>query len=162
MISEHVIWFGVNWASPLLLLVFGSFFVQILQRFFGEALAKMGFGMARGEMNVDEDLPHFYNIIKMSQRNQLTKMYENMQKNFGFEFTDPDTINELALAPFPKYTIVGTPWYSILSNPQYLNAFSFVPSYVNEREKIIVDGYPDAEEGDEKEKKFKCVFVRER
>jgi hypothetical protein len=34
--------------------------------------------------------------------------------------------------------------------------FCFVGSYVNEREKIINDGYPDAQDGDEDEKRYKC------
>jgi hypothetical protein len=41
-----------------------------------------------------------------------------------------------------------------LSNPQYTNEFCFVPSYVDEREKIINDGFPDAE--NDKEIKLKC------
>jgi len=49
-------------------------------------------------------------------------------------------------ASYPTVTIVGTPWYNILSNPMYVNEFSFVASYVNERHKIINDGYPDVPE----------------
>lgn len=41
-----------------------------------------------------------------------------------------------------------------MSNPQYTNAFCFVPSYVTEREKIINDGYPEAD--NEVEIKYKC------
>lgn len=69
-----------------------------------------------------------------------------MKKNFGFEFTDPDTLKAIRSAPFPKYTMVGTPWYTVLSNPKYMDEFNFVGSYVAEREKIIVDGYPDVPE----------------
>jgi len=81
-------------------------------------------------------------------------MYNNMKNNFGFEYTDPDTIEELRNAAYPRLTITGTPWYNIMSNPQYRNMFNFVPSYVGEREKIINDGYTDAVT--EEEKKFKC------
>lgn len=48
----------------------------------------------------------------------------------------------------------GTPWYNPLSNPQYMNDFSFVPSYVTEREKIINDGYTAAI--GEVSTKYKC------
>lgn len=52
--------------------------------------------------------------------------------------------------------MVGTPWYSVLSNPKYINDFSFVPSYVTEREKIINDGYDEIAEDDPEEfKKWK-------
>lgn len=82
-------------------------------------------------------------------------MYNNMKKNFGFEYTDPDTIDALKAADYPERTITGTPWYNVMSNPQYVNDFCFVPSYVSEREKIINDGYPDAH-GDKDEIKYKC------
>lgn len=81
-------------------------------------------------------------------------MYNNMKLNFGFEYTDPDTIEALANAKYPKTTICGTPWYNVLSNPQYINEFCFVPSYVTEREKIINDGYTEAT--DEVSTKYKC------
>jgi len=40
----------------------------------------------------------------------------------------------------------------------YLNEFSFVPSYVNEREKIISDGYTQIEDGisTPEEVRYKC------
>jgi len=57
-------------------------------------------------------------------------------------------------APFPEFSIVGTPWYNVLSNPTYTTAFGFVGSYVNEREKIICDGYPIAT--DDLSAKYKC------
>ena len=105
--------------------------------------------MVSKEMSVDEDLPHFYNITTLRQRKQMIKMYNNMKHNFGFETTDPDTIAELEKAEYPEVTITGTPWYNVLSNPSYVNDFQFVGSFVSEREKIIDDGYPDAEDGDE-------------
>lgn len=77
-----------------------------------------------------------------------------MKQNFGFEYTDPDTIDALKKAEYPRLTITGTPWYNVLSNPQYINNFCFVPSYVGEREKIINDGFEEAES--EVEKKYKC------
>lgn len=73
--------------------------------------------MARQTMEVDEDLPHFYDITTLSQRRQMTTMYNNMKLNFGFEYTDPDTIQALAHAKYPRTTICGTPWYNPLSNP---------------------------------------------
>lgn len=81
-------------------------------------------------------------------------MYNNMKNNFGFEYTDPDTIKALIDAEYPESTISGTPWYNVMSNPQYVNELNFVPSYVSERYKIIDDGYPDATT--DHEIKLKC------
>jgi hypothetical protein len=41
-----------------------------------------------------------------------------------------------------------------MSNPQYVNELNFVPSYVEERYKIIDDGYPEAT--NDHEIKLKC------
>jgi len=87
----------------------------------------------------------------------MITMYNNMKKNFGFEYTDPDTIEALEKAEYPENTITGTPWYSVMSNDKYLNDMNFVPSYVNERYKIIDDGYPDPVDDDDKDAiKFRC------
>merc|ERR1719272_2158649 len=55
-------------------------------------------------MAVDEDLPNFFTVIPLGQREQMITMYNNMKKNFGFEYTDPDTIQALKAAEYPKYT----------------------------------------------------------
>jgi len=41
----------------------------------------------------------------------------------------------------PKKSIQGTPWYSILSNPEYTEAFAYFGAFIPEREKLIKRGY---------------------
>ena len=36
----------------------------------------------------------------------------------------------------------GTPWYQIISNYRYADAFQYIGANVDEREKLIEDGYP--------------------
>lgn len=43
----------------------------------------------------------------------------------------------------PKKAIQGTPWYQLLSNPDYAFAFYYIGAFVEEREKLIEDGYKD-------------------
>lgn len=154
MVSDHFLHVGVNWATPLLLTSLCAIWVTIMQRFFNEQLMKWGFGMANKKMEVDEDLPLFYNVTTLEQRRQMITMYNNMKNNFGFEYTDPDTIEALEKAEYPTNTITGTPWYNVMSNPKYTHDLNFVPSYVNERYKIIDDGYPEATTPEEI--KYKC------
>lgn len=40
----------------------------------------------------------------------------------------------------PKKAVQGTPWYSILSNPEYVESFAYFGAYIDEREKLIKDG----------------------
>ena len=39
----------------------------------------------------------------------------------------------------PKKPIQGTPWYSVLSNPNYSEAFCYIGAHIDEREKLIRD-----------------------
>lgn len=149
MKSEHFVGWSVDWASPVLLLCFVSVLLQIVQRGAASYLMRWGFAMSRDEIAVDEDLPGFFTVMRLAQRDQLIAMSANMKKNFGFEFTDPDTIEALEKAAFPRKTIVGTPWYSILSSPPYANQFQYTGSFVTEREKLINDGYPLPETDEE-------------
>jgi hypothetical protein len=90
----------------------------------------MGYGMQRKEIEVDEDLPPFFEAIRLSQADEIIAEEENMQNNFGFLLTDPDTIEELEKVLYPKQSCVGTPWYNILSNPKYSSAFNYIGAYI--------------------------------
>ena len=101
--------------------------------------------MSDQEIKVDEDLPNFFDTIKLSSANEIIKEVENMEENFGFEHNDPDTIDNLERCKntFPVKEIQGTPWYQILSNPSYVAQFNYIGAFVGEREKLIEDGYHD-------------------
>jgi hypothetical protein len=71
-----------------------------------------------------------------------------MQNNFGFLIQDPDTIEELEKVEYPKQSMQGTPWYSILSNPKYAMEFNYIGAHVTEREKLIEDGKDDETDGE--------------
>lgn len=63
-----------------------------------------------------------------------------MRDNYGFEIEDPQTLEILDHTKMPKKAIQGTPWYSILSNPEYTDNFAYFGAYVLERDKLIRDG----------------------
>lgn len=66
-----------------------------------------------------------------------------MKKNFGIYINDPDTVEKLDNTPQPKKAINGTPWYTVLSNMKYQINFNYIGAYIDEREKLIEDGYAD-------------------
>lgn len=43
----------------------------------------------------------------------------------------------------PRKAIQGTPWYFILSNSDYAEAFNYIGPHIKEREKLIEDGDQD-------------------
>ena len=63
-----------------------------------------------------------------------------MRDLYGFEIEDPQTLEILDHTKMPKKAIQGTPWYSILSNSEYSDAFAYFGAHIDEREKLIKDG----------------------
>jgi len=84
MKSQHYVSLDVNWAFPMLLLACSSIFILITQKLFHEALREMGYGMQKKDIEVDEDLPNFFEAIRLSQADEIIAEEENMQNNYGF------------------------------------------------------------------------------
>lgn len=63
-----------------------------------------------------------------------------MKKTYGFEILDSETMRALERAKVPKTPIQGTPWYSVLSNPDFCDKFVFYGPHIEKREKLIKDG----------------------
>lgn len=143
MISQHYFTWDVNWATPALLMCGASIFLILIQKILGERLMKLGFTLQAKEIEVDEDLPPFLTTVKLSQANEIVAEEKNMRYHFRFGTNDGDTIDSLNKAIVPKRSIQGTPWYQVLSNPKYSNAFMYVGAFVDERHTIIEDGAPD-------------------
>jgi hypothetical protein len=56
--------------------------------------------------------------------------------------------------------MMGTPWYTVLSNEYYREAFDYTGAFITEREKLIKDGIHGREDKDgkmlEKDIRRKC------
>lgn len=48
--------------------------------------------MMKKDIEVDEDLPNFFKVIKLMQADEIVKEEENMKYNFGIGINDPDTV----------------------------------------------------------------------
>lgn len=92
MKSDHHFLFEVNWATPASLFGILGIALWIIQKVAGDKLAKWGFQMSDHEIAVDEDLPHFFEAVKLSSADELISENLNMMQNYGFEPNDPDTI----------------------------------------------------------------------
>jgi len=89
-------------------------------------LARWGFGMESQKIEVDEDLPNFFSVIKFTAADEILDEEVNFQNNFGILINDPDTITSLKKIIMPKKACQGTPWYQMLSNPKYQNDFNYI------------------------------------
>lgn len=99
--------------------------------------------MSSKVFEVDEDLPNFFESITLGQADMMVNEEHHCQNHFGVLVNDPDTVERLDETEVPEKAIQGTPWYTVLSNLSYIEAFAYIGAYVNEREKLIEDGYAD-------------------
>lgn len=53
------------------------------------------------------------------------------------------TVETLDHIKIPKRSMLGTPWYTVLSNAEYQNKFNYIGAFIDEREKLIEDGFAD-------------------
>lgn len=58
--------------------------------------------MSSRDIEVDEDLPNFFEAVRLTAADELIKENENMRDKFGFEPNDPDTIDKLQKTKIPK------------------------------------------------------------
>lgn len=96
---------------------------------------------------VDEDLPPFLDAINLNKADEIVLEAQNCKENYGIEIVDPRIVDYLDYTKMPKKAITGTPWYQILSNPEYADAFYYIGANVADREKLIKDG--DYDEGND-------------
>jgi len=85
----------VNWASPIALMAASAIFLIAMTKIFGDYLMQWGFSLQEKEIEVDENLPNFFEVIKLSQADEVVIEEQNMKKNFGIQINDPDTIELL-------------------------------------------------------------------
>jgi len=143
MKSGHFLTYHVNWATPIIFVAIAAVLLLLFTKIFEPKLMEWGFSLQKGEIEVDEDLPNFFTSVKLSQADEVVKEEENMRKNFGILLNDPDTIEKLDNTAQPKKAIQGTPWYTVLSNIKYQNSFNYIGAFIEEREKLIEDGFVD-------------------
>jgi hypothetical protein len=99
--------------------------------------------MSAKQFEVDEDLPNFFETISLGQADMIVNEEAHCKKAYGVLVNDPDTVETLDNTEVPEKAIQGTPWYTVLSNLAYIEAFGYIGAYVEEREKLIEDGYAD-------------------
>ena len=114
--------------------------IIVVQTLFSEHLQRWGFTLQEHDIEVIEDLPNFFEAVKLYHADQIIKEFENLRDNYMIEIQRPDFVARLAAMPTPKTAIsTGTPWYSILSNPLYAEDFCYIGAEIADRNKYIKD-----------------------
>jgi hypothetical protein len=131
----------INHATPMLLVSVLAFFIVVITKILGDEMKEWGFSMSDQRIDVDEDLPMFFSAIKLSQADEMVAEQARMKTQLGFMSIDPDTTELLDCTKIPNKMIQGTPWYTVTSNVDYATKFNYIQAGVEEREKLIEDGY---------------------
>lgn len=149
MRSNHYVKMQPDHASPLLYMALAAVSLIMFQKTFSGKLQVWGFAMQSQDIQVDEDLPNFFSTIKLNQADEVVLEEQNMIDHFGVQINDPCTVERLDATRMPKKAMMGTPWYTVLSNASYQAEFNYIGAFTGEREKLIEDGLADEMVGGE-------------
>lgn len=107
--------------------------------------------MATTDVKVDEDLPNFTDVVKHIDAKAIIAENETLQERYGIEIYESYMIDDLykCLDSYPRCWITGCPWYNILNNPLYAEAFAYIPPHVVDRDFYIEDCDDDDENNGE-------------
>ena len=115
--------FNMDQAMPLLFIGVILFVITFMQGFFKKGLKRMGFTFGGKKIEVDEDLPSFFQAVRFSDAEWYQAEIQYLEKEYGFSI-ESDRVNyEIDNMHPGKKTIQGCPYYLILANPAYYMAF---------------------------------------
>ena len=134
-------------ATPLLLFSFAFMVITILRVGFYEYLTAWGFTISSNDIEVDENLPNFFESVKLSDADWLVKENNYVKENYNITFVNSTVIDRLDNWSPAKKPITGIAWYNLLANPAYVRGFNYIEIDVPNRADLIVDG--DDEEGND-------------
>lgn len=106
-------------------------------------MARLGFTLAAEDISVDEDLPNFFEALKLKHADQIVAEYHNMKNRYGLEIEDSEVIAKLEKTRVPEKSIQGVPWYYLLCNLDYSERFVYINAMVKDRTEFIKDVNPD-------------------
>jgi hypothetical protein len=61
--------------------------------------------MAGKDIEVDEDLPNFFDAIMLSQADEIVKEAQNLKSEYNVEFVDPRIVDILDATTMPEKAI---------------------------------------------------------
>ena len=134
-------------ASPMLMIAFAFIVITVLRVGFYDTMSKWGFVISTNTIEVDENLPNFFQAVKLSDADWLVKESNYLKETYRFTFANKIVVDRLDDWQLAKKPISGIAWYNVLANPAYVRAFNYIQVDVPDRDNLIVDG--DDDEGND-------------
>lgn len=138
---------SVGQATPLLLLTGAMLIIFLAQQFFKKTLKRYGFGFSGTKIEVDENLPNFYQAVKLAEADWLVAENAYYTDKYGMKMITNELASRLDATQLAKKPIQGIHWYSLLANPTYVQQFAYISVNTPSRENLIVDD--DDDEGND-------------
>jgi len=138
---------NVTQATPMLLIGACLVVITFFRVFFYETLTQWGFTLTANNIEVDENLPCFFEAVKLKDADWIVKECNYYKEKYGFQFVRQRVVDRLDDWQLAKKPISGIAWYNLLANPRYEREFNYFPTDMDDREDFIVDG-DDAEGND--------------
>lgn len=79
----------------MLLIAIALLVIAFLRQKFYPLLEKWGFTISNNVITVDEDLPNFFEAVKLSDADWMVYENSNLRKNYSFEFIPEDVEERL-------------------------------------------------------------------
>jgi len=125
------------------LLVFPIFIIAVLRIVAYPLLSSWGFVISTNVISVDENLPRFFEAVKLQDADWFVNEANYLKDQYQFTFANKkvvDTLDEWAVAKKP---ISGIAWYNVLANPYYSRDFSYISVDTPNRNDLVIDGDDD-------------------
>jgi len=144
MLSGHTFSsISVDQAAPLLLIGVCIFVIIVMQSHFKKTLKRWGFTFGGSKINVDENLPKFFEAIRLRDTDWIIAENRNLKEEYGFSIVSRKIMQILDTVGSPKKAIQGVPYYIILANPLYSRDFQYISCDVPDRDNLIKDDDED-------------------
>lgn len=96
---------GVNQAAPLLLMVIAMCIIIFMETFCKDQMNKWGFSISANEIQVDENLPSFYEAVKLSDADWMVKEHEYYKEQYGMKLVEQELADIMDATNRPKKAV---------------------------------------------------------
>lgn len=111
---------SMNHASPMLMIALAFIVITVLRVGFYDTMMKWGFTISTNTIEVDENLPNFFQSVKLSDADWLVKESNYLRDTYRFTFANKIVVDRLDAWEVAKKPISGIAWYNVLANPAYV------------------------------------------
>lgn len=111
---------SMNHASPMLMIALAFIVITVLRVGFYDTMMKWGFTISTNTIEVDENLPNFFQSVKLSDADWLVKESNYLRDTYRFTFANKIVVDRLDAWEVAKKPISGIAWYNLLANPAYV------------------------------------------